>query len=344
MRYTRRKLLGLMTVGAGAGMVLSRTPAAFAQKSRSLHIELQGFSLAIHIPEVIAVREGMLDLGYDAPKLDRIESMQVITQSIVTSSAELGDSDVVSALRATEAGAKVTLVGLVYNSTSQVLVVNADKIKSYADFKNQENAIALNSRGDFIYVMLSGALARNDVDIEDTTIVEMGGSGSRMKALLGGRVAAVPVHFDQAAEITKQGNYKVLVEPWKVYDRWISEAWLVNRAWLDNKENQRTLVDLNKAMIKSFRRTNAEYDYFAQGYRKYATVPNAAEITDAVLRPIWQKLSTEIKAWPNDGGFKREYFKELLPVYRKAGAVKAEPDLGLAVEPRYVQQALDELG
>jgi NitT/TauT family transport system substrate-binding protein len=152
------------------------------------------------------------------------------------------------------------------------------------------------------------------------------------------------VHFDQAAEITKQGNYKILVEPWKVYDRWISEAWLVNRAWLDGKENQRTLVDLNKAMIKSFRRANAEYAYFAQGYRKYATVPNAAEVTDEVLKPIWQKLSTEIKAWPNDGGFKREYFKELLPVYRKAGAVKAEPDLGLAVEPRYVQQALDELG
>ena len=36
-------------------------------------------------------------------------------------------------------------VKLVYNSTSQVLVVNADKIKSYEDFKNPENAIALNS-------------------------------------------------------------------------------------------------------------------------------------------------------------------------------------------------------
>ncbi len=270
--------------------------------------------------------------------------MQVITQSIVASSAEAGDSDVVSALRSTEAGAKVTLVGLVYNSTSQVLVVNADKIKSYEDFKNPENAIALNSRGDFIYVMISGALARNNVDIEDTTIVEMGGSGSRMKALLAGRVAAVPVHFDQTGEILKQGNYKVLVEPWKVYERWISESWLVNRAWLAEKDNQQALVDLNKAMISSFRKANADYAYFAGGYRKYATVPGAAEISDDALRPIWQRLSTEIHAWPGDGGFKREYFKQLLPVYRQARAVKAEPDLNAAVEPRFVDQALQELG
>ena len=51
-----------------------------------------------------------------------------------------------------------------------------------------------------------------------------------------------------------------------------------------------------------------------------------------------------IKAWPNDGGFKREYFKELLPVYRKAGAIKGEPDLNRVVETRFVEQALQELG
>jgi len=342
MHTSRRKTLTLVAAGIGGAMML---PAiARAQKGRSLHLELQGFSLGIHMPELMAIRDLMVQAGYAAPELDRIESMQVLTQSIVANSAEAGDSDIVSALRATEAGAKITLVGLVYNSTDQVLVVNADKIKSYADFKNTDNAIALNSRGDFIYVMLSGALARNKIDIDDTTIVEMGGSGSRLKALLSGRVAAVPVHFNQSDDLLKQGNFKVLVEPWKVYDRWISEAWAVNRTWLADKDNQRALVDLNKAMITSFRRANADYGYFATGYRKYATEPDAATVTDAALRPVWQRLSTEVHAWPDDGGFRREYFKELLPVYRQAHAIKAEPDLNTAVEPRFVDQALQELG
>jgi NitT/TauT family transport system substrate-binding protein len=343
MRTTRRQFLGA-AAGAGTAAMLPYGSRAFAQNGRTLNVILQGFSLAIHVPQVIALREGLPALGYGAPKIDRIESMQVITQSIVASSAELGDSDVVSAMRSTEVGANVKLIGLVYNSTSQVFVVNADKIKSYADFKNSSNAIALNSRGDFIYVLLSGVLGKHDIDIEDTTIVEMGGSGSRMRALLAGRVAAVPVHFDQAAEVLKQGNYKILIEPWQEYKTWISQAWLVPGAWADNKDNHRAAVDLNKAMIKSFRMANADYGYFADGFRKYATVPDAAKASDETLRPIWQKLSADIRAWPNDGGFKREYFKGLLPVYRKAGAIKGEPDLNRVVETRFVEQALHELG
>jgi NitT/TauT family transport system substrate-binding protein len=343
MTKSRRQFLQVLAAGAGAGLAEPFIPRALAQKGRSLHLEIQGFSLAIHVPESIALNEELPKLGYDMPKLDRVESMQVITQSIVAGSAEAAEADVVSTLRASEAGADIRLIGLVYNSTSQVLVVNAGKIKSYADFKDLSNAIALNSRGDFIYVMLSGVLAQNKIDINDTTIVEIGGSGSRMRALLGGRVAAVPVHFDQAEAIVKQGNYKVLIEPWKTYKVWYSESWLVQGKWLESKENQRAAVDLNKAMITAFRNSNADYNYYAAGFRKYATVKDAAKITDDELKPIWQKLSREIKAWPDDGGFSRENFKNLLPVYRKAGAVKADPDLGRVIETRFVEQALKEL-
>jgi NitT/TauT family transport system substrate-binding protein len=342
--HSRRQVLGLIAAGAGAGLAAPHVPHAFAQAGRSLHFQLQGFSLAIHMPELIAIREELPKLGYAAIKGDRIESMQVITQSIVAGSAEVGDADVVSTLRASEAGADIRLIGLVYNSTSQVLVVNADKVKSYADFKNPANAIALNSRGDFIYVILSGILARHNIDLNDTTIVEIGGSGSRMRALLGGRVAAVPVHFDQAEAIVKQGNYKVMIEPWQTFSTWYSQAWLVQAKWLDKAENQRAAVDLNKAMITAFRRANAEFDYFAAGFRKHATVTDAAKATDDDLKPIWQKLSRDIKAWPNDGGFRREDFKALLPVYRQAGAIKAEPNVDRVIDTRFVEQALKELG
>ena len=59
---------------------------------------------------------------------------------------------------------------------------------------------------------------------------------------------------------------------------------------------------------------------------------------------IWQKLSRDIKAWPNDGGFRREDFKALLPVYRQAGAIKAEPNVDRVIDTRFVEQALKELG
>jgi len=343
MNFTRRQILQYTGLGLGSAALGSHVPLALAQSKRALKVQILGYTLAIHIPAIVALNEGMEKLGYSASDMTRIESMQMLTQSIVAASGEVGESDVVSALRASEAGADIRLVGLVYNNTSQVIVVNADKIKSYADFKNKDNAIALNSSGDFIYVMLSGIFARHDVDIHDCTIVEVGGSGSRMRALLGGRVAAVPVHFDQADAILKQGNFKVMVEPWKVYNPWLSEAWLVQGAWLKNPDNQQAVTDLMKATITSFRRANDSFDYFAEGYRKYATIKGAKEATDDSLRPIWEKLSKEIKAWPADGGFQRKYFEELLPVYVKAGSLKPGADLSRIVDTQYAAKALKEL-
>jgi NitT/TauT family transport system substrate-binding protein len=123
-----------------------------------------------------------------------------------------------------------------------------------------------------------------------------------------------------------------------------SQVWTVTGPWADNKDNHRTAIDMNKAMIKSFRRANADYEYFAKGYRNYSTEANAAKASDETLKPVWQRLSTEIAAWPNDGGLNRDAFKELLPVYRKAGAIKGEPNLNKVVETRFVEQALQELG
>ena len=344
MTITRRDLLKHAGMGLGSAALLSYASLSFAQKNRALKAQILGFTLSIHVPAIMALNEGMQALGYSASDMKRIESMQVLTQSIVAGSAEVGESDIVSALRAGSVGADVKMVGMVYNNTSQVLVVNADKIKSYADFKNKDNAIALNSTGDFIYVMLSGIFERNGVNIEDATVVDVGGSGSRMRALLGGRVAAVPVHFDQAAGILKQGNYKVMVEPWKIYNPWLSEAWLVQGSWLKNADNARAITDLLKATVTSFRKTNQSLSYFVEGYRKYATVKDAKTATEDQLRPVWETLSKQIKAWPDDGGFRVKYFEELMPVYVKAGTIKRGTNITKTIDTQYMEKAIKELG
>lgn len=339
----RRTTLQLLAGATAAPLLPGLMRPAFAQQGRALNAQILGFTLGIHVPAIMALNEGMEELGYAKSDMTRIESMQVLTQSIVAGSAEVGESDVVSALRAAEAGADVRLTGLVYNNTSQVFVVNADKITSYEDFKNPENAIALNSLGDFIYVMLSGALAREGIAIDDTTIVEIGGSGSRMRALLGGRVAAVPVHFDQAEQVMQEGNFRVMINPTEIFSPWLSEGWLVNGRWLENEDNQRLITDLQKATITSFRRANDDLGYFADGYRRYATVSGAAEATDESLRWAWEQLANDIGAWPRDGGFKREYFEQLLPTYVAANALRTELDLSTVIDTRFTEKALAEL-
>lgn len=342
MTITRRDTLKLLSAAGGAYAAGGLGLSALAQDKPELTFQLLGYCLSIHVPAVAAVNEGMAELGYPKPGTDRMESMQMLTQALVAKSANFGDADVVSALRAAEAGADLRITGLVYNNTSQVLVVNADKIQDFSDFENSENVLALNSKGDFIYVMLSGIMAKKGIDIDKVTFVEVGGSGSRMRALLAGRVAAVPVHFDQAAKIVEQGNFKVLARPGELFNPWLSEVWLSNAGWL--ADNRRAAVDLQKATITSFRRANSDLAYFAEMYRKFATAKGAKEATDEELRPVWSELVNEIQAWPNDGGFKTEYVKQLVPVYEDAGALEGSVDVGKIVDTRYVDQALQELG
>ena len=61
MHISRRKTLSLIAAGIGGTILLPAV--ARAQKGRSLHLELQGFSLGIHVPQVMAVRDLMVQAG-----------------------------------------------------------------------------------------------------------------------------------------------------------------------------------------------------------------------------------------------------------------------------------------
>ena len=344
MMITRRQSLGMfaasLTLGmGGAGPVLAQN-----KSSRVLSGHILGNTLAIHIPAIAALSEGLPALGYAPPKLSRVDSMQVLTQSIIGRSAELGETDISSTLQASTVGADLKVIGLVYANASLVFVANADVIKDFSDLQKPGVIVAVNSKGDWIHAMLNGPLSKRGVDPNKVMIVEIGGSSSRVQALLANRVQAVPVHFDQTPEILSKGNYKILLKPWEEYKLYIAECWVVNGTWLKNPENRRLAVDIQKATITSFRKANRDLKYFGDMYRKYSSIKGAAEMTDEKLKPVWETMSKTARAWPDDGMFDRAYFKELLPAYRSVGSFAKEPDLDTLIDTSITEQALKELG
>lgn len=346
MRLSRRKAMGLISAaGAGmAGMPLCGSVAE-AQAARSLQINLLGFALGIHIPTTAAIQELMPAMpGYAPPKTQRLDQIRTLTQTLVAGAAECGQTDPITTLRAVEAGADLKIVGFWYLHTSLVFIANSEKIREFKDLEKPDSIVAVNSRGDITEVMLLGPLAKEGVDHRKITFVEIGGSGARLRALQSGRVHAVPVHFDQAADLIKDGKFKVLFEPWKAYNPWINEVWVVNGAWLRNAANQRAVVDLLKATIMGFRKANDDFAWYAQMYRKHATLPRAHETSDEVVRPVWEGLAKNIKAWPRDMDLKIEYFDALMPAYKLAGAVEGKVEPKQIVDTSFVTQALSELG
>ena len=224
---------------------------AFAQAKRTLEVPLPAFTLAIHIPFVAAMREILPTVGaYEPANLVRFDSLRVITQTVVSGSHDVADGDAITTLRATEAGADLKIIGLAFNSTSLVFVVNGKKIKSLTDLQRPDTVVAVNSMGDFTHVMLIGPLLKRNVDLSKVTVVEIGGSGARVRALLSGRVDAVPIHFDQAVALSQQGDYPIMIEPWKEYQAWFGEVLFATGAWLKKPENERAAIDLLKATAR----------------------------------------------------------------------------------------------
>jgi NitT/TauT family transport system substrate-binding protein len=346
MEMNRRDALRWLSAGATAGLAGARLgrPAA-AQTVRSLTINLLGYSLGIHIPGVAAVLDLLPAMaGYAPPKMARLDQIRTVTQTLVAGAAEIGQTDPITVFRAVESGADLKIIGNIYLNTSLVFVANADKVRELKDLEKPDATVAVNGKGDVTQVMLVGPLLKRGVDLKKVNVVEIGGSGARMRALLAKRVDAVPMHFDQAAQVARQGNFKVLLEPWKEYRTWINEVWAVNGAWLRRPENQRVAVDTVKATLMAFRRASGELAWFGDKYRKHATLPKANEATDESLQPLWQGLVKDVKAWPGSMEFSVEAFRELLPVFKAAEAVAGTVKVEQVVDTSFLDQALKELG
>jgi NitT/TauT family transport system substrate-binding protein len=336
--WTRRDALKALAA-AGA---LPAVPAV-AQGKRPLKVNLLGFALGIHAPTTAALIDIMPTMGY-APETQRLDQIRTLTQTLIAGAADLGETDSITVMSAVEQGADLKIVGLWYMNTSLVFLVNGDKVREFKDLERPDNVVAINGKGDITHVMLLGPLIKRGVDINKLNIVEIGGSGARMQALQSGRVAAVPIHFDQAAELAKKGNFKVLLEPWKEYGAWINEIWACSGTWLKKKENERAVIDMLKAEMTAFRKADADLNWYADAYRKHVTLKDAKTATPEQLKPLWEGLTKEIKAFPPVMEMKLEYWDDLLPAYIQAGAVQGKIKPAQVIEPSLAKQAASELG
>ncbi|MGQ0674824.1 MAG: ABC transporter substrate-binding protein [Rhodospirillales bacterium] len=346
----RRDLCKAISLSVGAGLIglppLARgVKQAVAQDKRALEIQLLGFVLGIQVPANAAIVDIMPEtFGYAGPKIARLGQVRVITQTMIGGTADIGTADLPTVLSAVEAGAKLKVVGKMYDKTTHVLVANADKIRSFADLVNPNVRVSVGTRGEVSQIMLFEPLRKRGIDANKATNVEMPGSGSRMNALLAGRIDATYMHFDQFASIAGKGNFRALIEPWSEFPAWWHEVWTVRADWLEKPQNQRALVDLLKANIIAFRKANSDFDWFLQMYRKHASLKDAKTATEAAVRPNWERIRNDIKAWPNDMKFTLKEAQSLVPAYVAAEAIRGMAKVEDVVEPKYVEQALKELG
>jgi len=343
MRITRRNLIRSAAALGAVGSAGICRQGAIAQSKRVLKFNIVANTLGIHIPYMGALNEMLPNLGYSQPQIDRISRLETITQSILSGSAEVGTGDAISILRAVQAGADLKIIGNCFMNTSLVFVANAETVKTDRDLEKPSVNVAVNSIGDFTHVMLIKPLEKRGIDIKKVNVISMGGSGTRLRALVAGKIDAVPIHFDQAQELVATGKFRILIEPWKEFDNFLGEVWMVSSAWLAKPENQRAGIDLLKAVILSFRKADQDSQWFASAFRKYGTDTSMQKAADSKIEGIRTTLAQTVRAWPADMRHRIEIYRELLPIYKEADAISGNIDLDKVVDVTLVAQALKEL-
>lgn len=335
---TRRHFVG--SAGALAGSVILGVPG-WAEAATKLTVNVVGFTLGIHIPLHATLGEGLAaETGQEAPDVVRIDKLPVITQSVMSGASQIGDGDIVTTLRAIEAGASLKIIGLSYNSTSLVYVGNGKTVRSLEDLAQPGKVVAVNSSGDFTYLTLVGPLRDKGIALDKLTVIDIGGSGNRVRALMAGKVDAVPMHIDQAMELASQGDYPIILKPWEVYKAWFGEVLFCDERWLAAPENRETAVAFIRAQLKSFRRANDDFGWYADMFRKYTTAPNGKSMGDDQIKAGWEILSRDVKAWPGSmETLTVENFENLLPVFKETGALNGTIDMSKALDLSILEEA-----
>jgi len=342
----RREVLGLGIGGAAVMALGGLVPTRAYAAGRVLTINTLAATAAVNVPLQAGLRATLPTLaGYAAPEIQPTAKIPQIVQQVIAGASDLGDGDVASTLAACEAGADLRIIGLSYNNTSQVVVANADRLDSLATLASKGGTVAVSGIGDFMYVMLQGVLEKHKLPADKIHFVEMGSSGDRTRALMAGRVDAVPMHVEQFEQIKSRGNYHVIVHPWQEYDDWFSAVIMARTSWLQKDENKAAAVAVLKSVLTAFRQADGDYPWYKAQVAQYASSKDLRTAGDDLLKPVWETLTRRIHAFPR--GMEQmtpDEFAKVIPVYQKTGALKGTLDLAKIIDRSYLEQAIKELG
>jgi len=338
---TRREAMRLIAgvpLAAGAGFPRA-THAADTVKCINL-----GFVLGIHCPPTYGIVDECPKLGLQV-EMQRFQRMRDVMQTISGGTGDIGVAEPILLLRSRQAGNDLVIFGNFYLHTTLVVVVNTDSIQTWKDLEKPDVTVGINSQGDITQVMIIGGFLKNGGDLSKVKWADVGGSGTRLRALLSKRVQATVVHFDQVPEIQKSGNYKVILVPHREYNPWINEIVFARGDWLKSEANRRKAVAFMKGIIIASRRATADFAYYKTSFLKYATLKEKDTMPESEMRAHWNTLAHDIGVWPADNAFRVANIEKLLPYYRAAKAIEDKPiDLAAAIDLGIVAQALKELG
>ena len=342
-KMTRRAAMRLIAgapLAAGVGGFPAAAHAADTVKCINL-----GFVLGIHCPPTFGILDECPKLGLQV-EMQRFQRMRDALQTVSGGTGDIGISEPIMLLHSRQAGNDIVIFGNHYLHTTLVVVVNADFIQTWKDLEKPDVTVGINSQGDITQVMTIGGFLKNGGDLAKVKWADVGGSGTRVRALLSKRVQATQSCISTRCRKSRKAATTKCC--WcRIRNTIPGSTRSCSRAPTGSKiaANRRKAVMFMKGIIIGSRKANADFAYYRNSFVKYATLKEKDTMPEAEMRAHWNALSREIGVWPADNAFRVSNLEKLLPYYRAAKAIDDKPiDLKAATDLTIVAQALKELG
>jgi ABC-type nitrate/sulfonate/bicarbonate transport system substrate-binding protein len=339
---SRRQLLraaGYLALAAPAGLAL----AACGKDSASEAGGKPGIDLISDLPTDPSftadfdAQKALQDEG-TALKVDEVTGANTGIDIILAGKADIATSSLVAGLLATQKNQKVVAVFPSLMVPYHVVVVNADKIKSWDDFAN--STIGATSKTDSSYWEVQLLAQKHNVPqdaIKSMKLVAVKGSAARTDALLSGKIDGGLVSVANAVKLLEDPRFANLGLPGLELPDLLYNCYWVTDDY--KKANGDKLTAYAKAMMEGHRAALDEASY---------TKLSKSYLGDAFTASQYKQaydLLIKMKAWdPNLARWSTDSAKFTTAALTEVGILKSDVDPSQWMTTEFVDAARKQLG
>lgn len=283
-----------LSMVAGACALLGQLVCAQAQTANltPLKVGYDGNSMTT-APMYFAQKKGIFKKYNLDVTMVYIDGGTTLSQAVVGGSVDIGQNGYTPAAAAAVQGADIVFIGGISNKLPFQLVVK-NEIKTADDLRGKKIAISrLGSSSDTASTI---ALDHFKLKRTDVTLLQLGGEGTRIAAMMSGQIDGSLEQYPRTVELEEQG-YHVMADCTILAGDYPNTSYVSTRRYLKGNSNtvKRFMMAISKALAL-YRKDKAEVVKLTAEFLKTLETHALSEIYDRYTADVFPVIPYPSKA------------------------------------------------
>jgi NitT/TauT family transport system substrate-binding protein len=286
----------------------------------------------LDVPYFIALEKGFFrEEGLDVEFVS-LHGDAIAIQSLISGDIDVTASGHFAVIKAVNEGVPVKAFASIQRSHDYVLATS-DDIKDINQLKGR--VIGIYAPGDITEIVIIRLLQKYGIDKDEVSWLSIGGSTDRYRALVGGKVAAVPLHADLGYKIQKETGFHILVS---IAEEQPLPMSVVSATEKFIQEKPEIITGITRALIKASRYATTNKQGFIEVALKHIEGIDREEIS--FVYDFLMKLNI----YGINGGITKESIENGIKTLLTTGELKEGIPVTKVADFEFINSVVNELG